>query len=272
MKITARIFVALLVCFLLSLPFTALAKTYTPSDSNVSIQIDDTLWYVFTTDNLENNPELEELGLTAEDIRATFTEYNAYIDAALFYENGDYIEFFCRKNDLDIDIVNLSNYSDDEVLELAEGIALEKGAEDFDIHKSQYKFTKMEYIEEGFSVFELVTIVNNQTYVFTFQSTAPFTAEEYVEMEGIINSITFDVDPTLQEKNGDSSILTSAIIGGVVGGGAGAIVAYIKKKSKKGAEAAKAAAQEPAVWACANCNTQNLSTSDVCWSCGAKRP
>lgn len=48
------------------LPMAAAAKDYTISGTDMTVTVDDTIWYVFTRDNIQNNPELEELGISYE--------------------------------------------------------------------------------------------------------------------------------------------------------------------------------------------------------------
>ena len=110
-------------CLLLALPVTVYAETYQISDTDLSIQFDNSIWYVFTRDNIENNPELEELGVSYEDMCNILNNNNAYMDSVLYYDDGDYIELFVRKTAQTSGMANLSNYSDGKVTELAAALA-----------------------------------------------------------------------------------------------------------------------------------------------------
>ena len=59
MKRLICLFLALLLCG--STVICAHGKTYSISGSDIFLDIDDSIWYVFTRDNIENNPELDEL-------------------------------------------------------------------------------------------------------------------------------------------------------------------------------------------------------------------
>ena len=101
------------------LPMAVAAKDYTISGTDMTVTVDDTIWYVFTRDNIQNNPELEELGISYEYMYDVLYDNHAYMDAILFYEDGSYMELFVRKNALEDSIVNLSNYSEGEAREFA---------------------------------------------------------------------------------------------------------------------------------------------------------
>jgi hypothetical protein len=227
------------------LPIITYAETYNLGGTDMSISVDDTVWYVFTRDNIKNNSELEELGITYEAMYEILHNNEAYMDAILYYENGEYTELFVRKRALDTGIANLSNYKDSEVLELAKELAKKQGANTYSVYENQYKFAKLEYVDSnlGYYICEFVTCVNKDNYTFTFQSTSQFTDEEYAEIENIVDSVKFDIDTSIKEKKSSSiaeSVIEKTIGGAVIGGVAGAVIAITNKKKKKTAETGKA--------------------------------
>ena len=238
MKRTMRILLSIILCFSALLPIITYAETYNLGGTDMSISVDDTVWYVFTRDNIKNNSELEELGITYDTMHDILHNNEAYMDAILYYENGEYTELFVRKRALDTGIANLSNYKDSEVLELAKELAKKQGAKTYSVYENQYKFAKLEYVDSnlGYYICEFVTCVNKDNYTFTFQSTSQFTDEEYAEIENIVDSVKFDIDTSIKEKKSTSfseSVLQKAIGGAVMGGIVGAVIAIINKKKKK---------------------------------------
>lgn len=241
MKRTMSIFLSIVLYFSALLPITTYAETYNLGGTDMSISVDDTVWYVFTRDNIKNNSELEELGITYDAMRDILHKNEAYMDAILYYEDGENVEFFVRKRALDTGIANLSNYKNSEVLELAKKLAKKQGAEKYSVYESQYKFARSEYIDSnyGYYICEYVTIVNKDNYTLTFQSTSQFTDEEYAEIENIVDSVKFDVDTSIKEKKTSSfaeSVLEKTIGGAVIGGIVGAVIAITNKKKKKSTE------------------------------------
>ena len=231
-----RILLATLLCLSL-LPTAASAATFSPSDTDISINLDDSQWYVFTRDNLENNPELTELGLSYEYMNTVFQKNYAYIDALIMDSDGNFMELFVRVSPTKCNAANLSNYSDDEVLEFAKEAV--SNSHDYTVHKTQYKFAKAEYVDSnlGYYVCEYVTIVNKNPYVLTFQSNIPYTSEMYAEIDRIVSTVKFDVDTSLKEPEKNSfdysKVVIGAIAGGVTGGAIGGVMALVKKKKKK---------------------------------------
>lgn len=237
MKRSICVIMTLIFCLSVFMPISVYAETYHLGGTDMSIQVDDSSWYVFTRDNIKNNLELDELEISYDSMHDILYNNEAYMDAILLYDDGEYVELFVRKRTMDSGIVNLSNYNNEEVLELAEGLAKKQNADDYSVYENQYKFAKLEYIDSnlGYYICEYVTCVNKDNYTFTFQSTSQFSDSEYDEMESIIDSIQFDVDTTLKEPKTTSfwdNVITKTIGGAVIGGVVGAIIAIANKKKK----------------------------------------
>ena len=244
-----RIFTFLAIIFMLvtfALPTNVYAKTYAVDGTDMTVTVDDTYWYVFTRDNLEDNPELDELGLTKEYMNDFFTESDVYLDALLLLdEEGNYIELFVVKTVDDTTIVNMSNYENDEILKWGEKIADEKNLGTVSLYETQYKFINFEYKDtleiydssETYDSFihEYYTVINQEQYSIQFQSSSPLTSWEEEELEGIINSIRFNIDESLKDTSGINwaIIIKAAIRGGIIGGGASGMALLFKKKKNK---------------------------------------
>lgn len=235
MKKKLLISVVIAFCFALMLVMTAFAKDYVVSETDLTVNIDDTVWYVFTRDNIENNLELDELGVSYDYMNELFQDNQVFLDAILFYDDGETIELFVRKTKND-KMVNLSNYNEDDVRLLAKKIAERVFSENYSVYESEYKFAKMEYIDQEFNICEYVTVINGENYTFTFQATAPFVDEEYVEMKSIVDSARFEIDESLKENKFGFSfdgVVLSAIKGGVIGAIVGGFSWLISKRKKK---------------------------------------
>ena len=235
MKRNFFLILSVILCVALFLPVTTYAQAYRMSDTDMTITVNDTEWYVFTRDNIKDNPELAELGVSYEDMHSILYDNEAYMDAILFYEDGGYIEFFVRKRPLDTGLVNLSNYKESDVLTFAKTIANQQNTENYCVYENNYKFAKLEYFDATYNyhVCEYITVVNKDDYTLTFQSETAFTEWEYEEIKRIVDSIQFDVDTSLKEKTGSISLIPRVIGGGVAGGIAGLIIGLKNKKKKK---------------------------------------
>ncbi len=237
MKRNVCMVLAVMVCIFSVFSVTVYAESYDLSNTDMSITLNDARWYVFTRDNIENNAELEELGISYESMNNILQENSAYMDAILYYNDGNYIEFFVRKTAIDSDVANLSNYKNDKVQELAKELGKKQGAEDYSIYENEYKFVKLNYIDSklGYHICEYVTVVNKDSYTFTFQATSEFTDAEYEEIEDIIDSIVFDIDSTIKEKGTSffDSVIGKTILGAAGGAIVGLVIAVLGKKRKK---------------------------------------
>ena len=222
------------------LTVSASAETYDLSNTDLTIRVDDAVWYVFTRDNIENNPELEELGIAYDAMRDVLYNGDIYMDAIVYYEDGTFMEFFVRKKAMHTGAVDMAERSDEQVLAMAQIRANQYGAESCDIYKNQYKFARLEYFDANSNnhICEYVTIVNKTNYTFTFQSETAFAEWEYNEMEEIVDSIQFDIRPSTEagEDGGLLGYVIPGTIGGALAGGAVGGVMAMKKKKKAGQE------------------------------------
>ena len=190
----------LLFVFLMFVPIVGDATTFELKNTDMDITIDESEWYVFTPDNILDNPELEELGLTYEYMLESFQNNQAYLDAILFYyDSEDYIELFVRKVALE-DIGNLVNYDDDFIERFGQALADEQNA-NYEIYRTDYPFILLDYMDQGFYLQEYYTIVNGNGYTITAQKPNAFSREDKARVEKIVDSVSFEVDLSLKEPN-----------------------------------------------------------------------
>ena len=105
---------------------------------------------------------------------------------------------------------------------------------EYSIYKTDYKFIKMEYYEEGSYFCDYITVVNGETYDFTFNMIIPFSSQDQEEINKIIKSAKFEVDPNMKEKSSTGSrVLYNTIRGGIIGGISGGIAAFVIGRKKK---------------------------------------
>lgn len=191
----------MMILFVVCSPLAVSAQTYEVEGTDMTITIDDSIWYVFTRDNLAGNPELDELGLDYDTFYHDMMDYDLYVDAILFFEEGDYIELYVGMV-ADENHVNLSNYSDSEVLD--SGAATYEGyleKEDLKIFENDYKYIVAEYFDVDVYLLEYLTVVNGNAYYFQFVSDEPFTKGDRGLAADIMADVQFEVDPSMKEKN-----------------------------------------------------------------------
>lgn len=235
MRKVISVFMTFLLMFMVISPVKTYAKSYNVSGTDLTITVDDTVWYVFTRDNLANNPELDELGIDYDYLNDHFHSNFIYMDAVVIYEDGAVIEFLIRKPDEDVDVVNLANCKGELIGEIGDGLADKFGADGYSVLNTDYKFIKLNYFDPNLEYYavEYYTIINKHPYTFTFQSPVEFTEWEYEEFDTIIKSIVFDIDTSLKEDSIMGTVIEKAITGAlsaaIISGG---VAAYKKKINK----------------------------------------
>ena len=217
------------------IPINVWATTFDLKDTDMSITIDEDIWYVFTPDNILDNPELDELGISYEYMVDVFSDNHAYLDAVLFFQDSDdYIEIFVRKTEVD-DVKNLSNYSLSDIEEFGKTLAEEQNAQ-YEIYQKNYSFAFLTYQDLGFYLNEYYTIINGYAYSITAQKPYSFTSEDTLRVREIVDSIEFDVDESLEEPQTGinwNKVFIDAVIAGLVAALISFVFTLIRKKKNK---------------------------------------
>lgn len=221
-------------------PVLAKAETYAVPETDVSITIDESQWYVFTRGNIKDNKDLADLGISYDYMNNLFTSNNIYLDAALFDETEEKnnLELFIRVVPLTDEVGNLHTYSESKIKEFGD-ILLNSGKfnmTSYKIYGNKYKYIEFEYTDLGYNVYQFYTIINGKGYNFTIQKTKEFTEADKTLIKGMIDTVSFKIDehferPIGEEQSG-SSIKDSAIRGGIIGAIVGLVGAIAAKKKK----------------------------------------
>ena len=203
-----KVLALLLGCMLL-LAVPAAAAVYDLQEIGVTIEMDETAWYIFTRDNLIDNPELEFLGFTEEEMNTLFETDGAYMIAfiVLSEDLGDMmtmelsVEFY---DDSDGDMIY---ESDSTLLELAESSAQMLSEyyqiEDYSVYTTaENKYIKIEASEQNdedgstdYTIFYSTT-VNGDVYSLNFYHNASTDATALIAdvmMELVVDSVTYDM-------------------------------------------------------------------------------
>lgn len=221
----------LLACLFI-IPIGVNASSFAQKD--ISINIDDNKWYVFTRDNISNNDELSELGLTYEYLKDFMNKNDIYIDAGLFDENDESntIELFVAIKPVE-NVNNLHKYSNDEINELGDELLKLTGATKFDIIENNYKYVYLEYQDSGYNILEYYTVINGSGYTVMTQKVNAYTDADKQEIKSIVDSVSFKIDDAYEKeitknKFDWTNVIIYAVIGGIIGG----VVGLINKKKK----------------------------------------
>lgn len=214
----------------LLLPITVFAQNYEIKEVNTHITMPDD-WYVFTKENLKDNAKLKEINITEEYMKNFFTTNRAYLDAM---PKTFAYEFVLRTKDVE-KMNNLSNYTDDEVKEVAKEIGKRVYSSTNDIYKTNYKYVESYYYDSTNKMYiaSYYTVVNRLGYTFTAQKSANFTETEKNQIRDIIKSVSYDIKPEYKEEEKTSFNFNNILIYAAIGGVAGGLASYIASKKKK---------------------------------------
>ena len=222
--------------FILALlfPIAISAKQYNFKDLSIDLNEDE--WYIFTRDNIKDNEVLEKLGITYEYMNNFFNTNNTYLDAITFLNEEEYLEMFVAAKDTYLDY-NLHKYSDDDLKDLEEEFISKTNPTEHGIYNTgKYKYIYQVYNDEklNLNVIDYYTVINSKAYTIKFQKVNEFTSDEKSIIKEIIGDISFKLDSKYENKPKSNSfnfmeIIIYAVVGGLVGG----IVSLITKKKNK---------------------------------------
>lgn len=170
---------------ILFMPLVVSADTIDVDSADLSLEIPDS-WYIFTRDNLDNNPDLEELELTEDYVMDYFLEYSIYVNA--FDADYDFYAYMSYTED----VGSLPDYYDFELEEVATDLMNQYGASSYEIYDNDYKYIRIEYTSNDYYIIDYYTIIDDQSYIFSIQKIAELTNEDRDLMEDIVDSIHFD--------------------------------------------------------------------------------
>lgn len=204
------------------LPLVVKADVVDVPSANMSLDLPNS-WYVFTRDNIENNSELEELGLTYDFMNDLFSENDMYIDA--FDEE---VEFIVSIVDIE-DVGSLNDYFDSDLNDLGETLQEVAGADSYEIYKNDYKFIYLEYMDAGYYIINYYTVIDNQAYTITIQKETDFTNDEKTTFKSIVDSINFS-NYKVTDNNKEKIIVVAGIALVVILGIVAVIIAKVKSK------------------------------------------
>lgn len=170
---------------ILFMPLVVSADTIDVDSADLSLEIPDS-WYIFTRDNLDNNPDLEELELTEDYVMDYFLEYSIYVNA--FDADYDFYAYMSYTED----VGSLPDYYDFELEEVAKDLMNQYGASSYEIYDNDYKYIRIEYTSNDYYIIDYYTIIDDQSYIFSIQKLEELTNEDRDLMEDIVDSIHFD--------------------------------------------------------------------------------
>lgn len=225
----------LVLALVLLFPFFVIAKEYESKDINLNLNVKDDL-IVLTRDNLDNNPNLEKLKLTKENMQEIMSTNDIYFD--ILKEDMSY-EIIVVVPDTTVEIDNLSKVSDQELEDLKLKLAEEAGVDTANIYKNDYSFIVVEYQDEAdYHVINYYTIVNSSGYNIQIQKKSHLSEEDKKDLKEIVDGIKFKIGENSNKskdrfkKPFDYRILIYGVILGSIAG----VITYcigLKIKSRK---------------------------------------
>lgn len=228
-------YVYLLLISILFIPVSVFAQTYSIED--LSIDVDDSTWYVFTRDNIQENAELDELGISYDYISNFMNTNDVYMDACLFDEDdtNNNIELFVTIKKVN-NVNNLHTYSSSDINNLGKSLMDKVNSDTFDVYSvDKFKYIHVKYFDSvnNYNIDEYYTIINGYGYNILVQKINSFSNFEENYLKEIVDSTSFNVDFAYEKKSSNSSVWEKALIGAITAGIIGGLSAIFNKTKKK---------------------------------------
>ena len=224
------------------LPVICFAKEYQVDDINLKVGIPDD-YIVLTRDNLKDNSDMKELGISEEYMVSAMNLGNIYLD--IIAKDISY-EILVIVPKIDIAMNTLANVSDSMLKEVLEAMKEKTGATIGSVYKSNYNYTMVEYYDSkmNYNIVNYYTVVNAKGYNIQLQKKGTITEEEKNNLKNIVDSVNIKVlDQYKENKKTEGTksfnwkkVIIGTIVGAAAGGVGSTIGLLIKKKMSKTSE------------------------------------
>lgn len=202
-----RIMVFWLVLFF---PIFVLAKEYDVKDINVKLNIDDS-YMVLTRDNLDNNNDLEKLGITKEQAKDIMTKSSIYLD--IINSSVSY-EILVVVPEVTLPVNNITGISEDLLNSFKDEAAKKVGASVSNIYKSRYNYIVVDYFDEITEdyIVNYYTVVDAKGYNFQLQKKSKITDEEKNSLKEIVDTVVINgVENEIKEEPKEQNTVKSKL-------------------------------------------------------------
>ena len=223
----------LLLFLLLLIPFSVLAESYTFED--LTITLDDSDWIVFTKDNIDGNPAIEEQKINIDTLKDLFNNKNVYLDANIFdsVNPAENIELIVGITDAN-SRYNLHNYSKRRLKNIEK-----ESIKDYtnynliehDIYSNNdYKYIRLYYEDKFVYIIDYNTVINGKTYTIKCQKGTEFNDTDKKNLEHIIDTIKYEYKEEYEVKPPLLEPVERIIVWGVIGGLIGGVTSLIMRR------------------------------------------
>ncbi len=222
-----------IIMFLLILlgPFMALAKEYEVSSIKTKLDISDE-YIVLTRENLKDNGNLSELGISKEYIESVMEDSDLYY---VITKKDVPFELFIAVPEKQLEFDNLKDVNNEKLNNIKEDIVKKTKSQVLNVYDNKYKFIMVDYFdkETNYYIVNYYTVVNSRGYNFQFQKKIEITDIEKIELKKIIDSVDIETDNNSKDNTPSkdskapsdfnyNNIIYAIILGSIAG-----IVSYI---------------------------------------------
>ena len=218
---------------ILAFPIIIFAKEVEIKDIGLKVNVDDN-FMIFTRDDLDNNANLDKLGITKEYLEKSMNTNGIYLDMV----DGDKkYEVLVVIPDIALIVDDISSATDDMLDSLKTEIVKKTGAKISSIYKAKHNFIFVDYYDENtkYYIVNYYTVENSKGYNFQLQKRTEITDSEKALLKKIVDSVSIeDLNKENESNKQETSngtkantnskksfdyknIIIGAIIGAVVG-------------------------------------------------------
>lgn len=214
--------------FITLFPIFIFAKELEITDLNMNLSVNDND-IILSIDNLENNKDLEKLGISKETMENIMINNNIYLDVIKADASYEILVIVPQTN---VSIVNLTKKDDVFIENLRQEVVGETGAEISSIYKNNYKFIMVDYYDKdtGCYAVNYYTVVNSKGYNFQLQKRSKITDSDKNDLKEIVDSVKFKVieekKEEIKEEKKEFNYM-NLVYGAILGLMAGVITYYI---------------------------------------------
>ncbi len=204
MKRSLKILLILIINIIL---FSSIVNATIFSQEDISLDINDEIWAVFTRENIEYSDEIHLLWTHKDIVKNRMENQNVYIYALQKdIESEKAMELSVIKT-LAEGFENLHMYDDEYVKDIAKSMEEATGSRQIGLIEKEHTFVVLERkdVDENNIkyVLDYITYINGNTYQIRVEKSEEFSYQDRERIDNIVNSVSFDIkesENTLEDE------------------------------------------------------------------------
>lgn len=194
------IFIILTITFLY--PLTVYGSTFDIPETDITINIDEEVWDIFTKEDVQNEELMNDYGLDHNYMTDFFNSNHLYLDGNANLDGENTTGLLIMKTKNENKIVDLNQLEEKELSDAVKKFVENKGIQNYDIYTNENStYIFYTFCDEEICGAEYYTVVNGDDYYIAFHSPVDLSDELIKKFDSVVDGITFNYKTKIKKSN-----------------------------------------------------------------------